>query len=112
MILLSSRRHMKSSVSISIGDSSPALGAGEPVWGATVFRLCQTVPDGFRALLQVGGSPFDSAGLRSPDGFRMACKRSGVRIPIAPLSDDFPGQSLRDDRSGLLAEPWASPGSR
>ena len=26
----------------------------------------------------------------------MACKRSGVRIPIAPLSQVFPGQSLAD----------------
>jgi hypothetical protein len=26
----------------------------------------------------------------------MACKRSGVRIPIAPLSQVFPGQSLTD----------------
>jgi hypothetical protein len=30
----------------------------EPVLGATVFRLAQTVPDGVRALMQAGGSPF------------------------------------------------------
>jgi hypothetical protein len=49
-----------------------------------VFRLAQTVPDGVRALMQAGGSPFDYAGRRPTHRIRMACKRSGVRIPIAP----------------------------
>ena len=74
-----------------------------------MFRLCQTVPDGFRALLLVGGSPFDSAGLGSTDGFRMACKRSGVRIPIAPLSQVFPGQSLTDRLLRICAQDSCGP---
>ena len=47
----------------------------EPVWGANVFRLAQTVPDGVRAFVQVGGSPFDCAGRRPIVRIRMACKR-------------------------------------
>ena len=56
----------------------------EPVLGATVFSLPQTVPDCPGALVQVGGSPFDCAGLGSTDWMRMACKRPGVRVPLAP----------------------------
>ena len=63
--------------------SSPAL-SGEPVWGATVFRLAQTVPDGVRALIQVGGSAFDYTGRRPTYRIRMACKRSAVRARLAP----------------------------
>jgi len=39
----------------------------EPVWGATVFSLPQTMPDCPGVLTQVGGSPFDCAGLGSTD---------------------------------------------
>jgi len=53
--------------------------------GANVFRLAQTAPDCLRALLQVRGSPFDCAGLGSTDRMHMACKRPGVRVPLAPL---------------------------
>ena len=52
--------------------------------GATVVRQPQTVLDCFRALVQVAGSPPDSAGRRSIGRIRMACKRSGVRISLAP----------------------------
>ena len=41
----------------------------------------QTVPDGPRVLVQVGGSPFDCAGLGSTDLMRMACKRPGLESP-------------------------------
>ena len=57
----------------------------EPVLGATVFRLAQTAPDGVRALVQAGGSPFDVAGRRPTGRIRMACKRSAVRARLAPL---------------------------
>jgi hypothetical protein len=67
----------------------------EPVLGANVFRLTQTAPDCLRVLLQVGGSPFDCAGLGSTDRMRMACKRPGVRVPLAPLLDVPAGQMLR-----------------
>ena len=50
-----------------------------------MFRLAQTPPDCLGVLLQVGGSPFDCAGLGSTDWMRMACKRPGVRVPLAPL---------------------------
>ena len=50
-----------------------------------MFRLAQTAPDCLRALVQVRGSPFDCAGLGSTDWMRMACKRPGVRVPLAPL---------------------------
>src|ERR1022692_4967766 len=63
--------------------SGAAEGPGEPVVGANVVRLLQTVPGSRRPFLQVGGSPSDSARLRQTDWLRMACKRSGVRIPIA-----------------------------
>jgi hypothetical protein len=49
-----------------------------------VFRLPQTTSDCLGALMQVEGSPFDCAGLGSTDGMRMACKRPGVRVPLAP----------------------------
>src|ERR1019366_1940149 len=101
MVRPPSCRRIKSSViPVSMGGSAPALGAGEPVWGATVFRLCQTVPDGFRALLQVGGSPSDSIRPRPTYRIRMACKRSGVRIPVAPLG--IPGQSTSSGPSGWV----------
>ena|SRR5437667_3234120 len=44
--------------------------------------------------MQVGGSPFDCAGRGSTDRMRMACKRPGVRVPLAPLPGVSPGQSL------------------
>lgn len=49
-----------------------------------MFRLAQTVPDGVRALVQAGGFPFDCAGRRPIYRIRMACKRSGVQISLAP----------------------------
>jgi hypothetical protein len=49
-----------------------------------VFRLAQTVPDYLGVLVQMGGSPFDCAGRGSTDRMRMACKRPGVRVPLAP----------------------------
>ena len=48
------------------------------------MRRTQTVADGLGLFVQVEGSPFDPAGLRSTDQIRMACKDSGVRIPLAP----------------------------
>jgi hypothetical protein len=60
-------------------------GSWEPALVANVVILVQTAPDCLRALLQVGGSPFDYAGLGSTDRMRMACKRPGVRVPLAPL---------------------------
>jgi hypothetical protein len=62
------------------------------------------VPDGARALMQVTGSPFDVAGRRPTHRIRMACKRSGVRIPIAPLSQVFPGQSIADGDSRICGQ--------
>jgi hypothetical protein len=50
-----------------------------------VFRFPQTVPDCPGVLVLVGGSPFDCAGLGSTGRMRMACKRPGVRVPLAPL---------------------------
>jgi len=49
-----------------------------------VFRLLPTPHDPIGAFLQVEGSPFDSVRRRSIYRIRMACKRSGVRIPLAP----------------------------
>jgi hypothetical protein len=60
--------------------------------GANVFRLPQTPCDPLRPFLQVRGSPFDSFRRKSTSRIRMACKRSGVRIPIAPLRDISAGQ--------------------
>ena len=74
--------------------SSPAL-SGEPVWGATVFRLAQTVPDGVIALIQ-GGSPFDCAGRRPTYRIRMACKRSAVRARLAPSHGISAVQSIAE----------------
>lgn len=62
------------------GRGAGLYGSREPVWGATVFRLPQTVPDRLGVLAQVGGSPFDGAGLGSTDLMRMACKRPGLRV--------------------------------
>src|SRR5450759_859864 len=78
--------------SIATGPLSGAERAGEPETGATVFRHPQTHPDPVRQFPQVSGSPLDSLRRKSTDRIRMACKRSGVRIPIAPLV--FLGQSL------------------
>src|SRR5215469_16634417 len=64
-------------------------GVGEPVLGANVFRLAQTVPDCLGVLVQVGGSPFDCAGLGSTDRMRMACKRPGVSSPLSSTSRCF-----------------------
>jgi hypothetical protein len=52
--------------------------------GANVFRLPPTPCDGPGLLAQAGGSPSDPIRRRRTHEFRMACKRSGVRIPIAP----------------------------
>jgi hypothetical protein len=60
--------------------------------GASVFRLPRTPRDVLRPFLQVGDSPFDSVRRRSTYRIRMACKRSGVRIPVAPLRDISAGQ--------------------
>jgi hypothetical protein len=46
-----------------------------------MFRLAQTLPDHGKALMQVGGSTFDCAGLGSTDQLRVACKRPGFRVP-------------------------------
>ncbi len=64
----------------------------------------QTVPDSLGASLQMGGSPFDSAGLRSTDKIRMACKRPGVRVPLAP--HEVPGQGTVLDLAGLLTRSF------
>ena len=53
-----------------------------------MFRLARTVPDGIRALMQAGGSPFDCAGRRPTYRIRMACKRSAVRARLAPPRSD------------------------
>ena len=42
-----------------------------------MFRLAQTVPDYLGVLVQVGGSPFDSAGPGSTDRIRMDLERGG-----------------------------------
>jgi hypothetical protein len=52
-----------------------------------MFRLPQTMPDYLGTLSQVGGYAFDCAGPGSTDWVRMACKRPGVRVPLAPLHD-------------------------
>ncbi len=77
-----------------------------------MFRLRQTRLDGSRAFSQVSGSPLDSLRLGSIYRIRMACKRSGVQIPIAPrrsggffahLSDPFERRTAakyRSSRSG------------
>src|SRR5215472_10815746 len=68
-------RSCAESAECSIFTETPSRsGTREPVLGANVFRLAQTAPDYLRALLQVGGSPFDCAGLGSTDRMRMACK--------------------------------------
>ena len=77
------------------GRAKGLYGSREPDLGANVFMLGQTAPDCLRALLQVRGSPFDCAGLGSTDRMRMACKRPGVRVPLAPLLDVPAGQMLR-----------------
>jgi len=75
--------------------------------GASVFRLPRTPRDVLRPFLQVGDSPFDSVRRRSTYRIRMACKRSGVRIPIAPLCSISPAQEAWD--GVWLTEP---PGRR
>ena len=54
-------------------------------FGTNMFRLNQTALDCLRTLLQVRGSPVDCAGPGSTDRMHMACKRPGVRVPLAPL---------------------------
>ena len=49
-----------------------------------MFRLAQTVPDGVRALMQAGGSPFDVAGRRPTYRIRMACKKYMRRFAALP----------------------------
>jgi hypothetical protein len=51
--------------------------------------------------VQVGGSPFDCAGPGSTDRMHMACKRPGVRVPLAP--PERPGQSRFRDSSRWLS---------
>src|SRR5258708_36351512 len=63
---------------------------GESVLGANVFGLAHTVPDCLRALSQVTGSPFDSAGRGSIDLALFASKKSGVRVPLAQDRDCIP----------------------
>src|ERR1035441_2309068 len=89
--------------------SGAAEGPGEPVVGANVVRLLQTVPDSRRPFLQVGGSPSDSARLRQTDWLRMACKRSWVRIPIAQTSSDEFFEQLAC-AVAALASAWGSTG--
>ena len=60
------------------------LSGREPETGATVFRHPRTHRDPVRQLLLVSGSLLDSLRRRPTNRIRMACKRSGVRIPIAP----------------------------
>jgi hypothetical protein len=78
-----------------------------------VFRLPRTPRDVLRPFLQVGGSPFDSVRRRSTYRIRMACKRSGVRIPVAPpqvrcrtsnteLTSNLPGGGIPRGR----IRPW------
>jgi hypothetical protein len=85
-----------------------APGGREPVLGATVFRLAQTVPDGTRALVQAGGSPFDVARRRPTYRIRMACKRSGVRIPIAPPRSEFIIRNPEPRLRRLAGQPSAA----
>ena len=66
--------------------------------------LAQTVPDGVRALVQVGGSPSDCAGRRPTYRIRMACKRSAVRARLAPLHGISAAQSLSE--LGLAMGRW------
>jgi hypothetical protein len=49
------------------------------------LRLPQTVPDFPGRFSQAGGSPSACARLRRTDLVYLACRRSGARIPIAPL---------------------------
>ena len=94
------------------GRAQGLYGSREPALGANVFRLDQTAPDCLRVLLQVGGSPFDCAGRGSTDRMRMACKRPGVRVPLAPLSDVSAGQRpVRHAGPLSLPDPiiWAPP---
>jgi hypothetical protein len=78
------------------GGAGAGMEAGSQFWGANVFRLAQMASDCLGALVQVGGSPFDCAGLGSTDWMRMACKRPGVRVPLAPHSDVSAGQRSVD----------------
>ena len=79
------------------GDADPVVGAasfgraepGEPEKGANVFGLPPTLRDVPGLFAQAGGSPSDSIRPRPTYRMRMACKRSGVRIPIAPLVRDI-----------------------
>jgi hypothetical protein len=57
---------------------------GEPETGANVFRLPPTLRDVPGLFAQAGDSPSDSIRPRPTYRIRMACKRSGVRIPVAP----------------------------
>ena len=52
--------------------------------GATVFRWSPTHRDPIRSFALVRGSPIDSGRLSRTSGNCMACRRSGVRIPLAP----------------------------
>jgi len=67
------------------GRAKGRYGSREPDLGANMFRLNQTALDCLRTLLQVRGSPVDCAGPGSTDRMHMACKRPGVRVPLAPL---------------------------
>src|ERR1039457_7221211 len=92
--------------SIATGPLSGAERAGEPETGATVFRHPQTHPDPVRQFPQVNGSPFDSLRRRSTDRIRMACKRSGVRIPIAPLCGVAPVQGCAESPVPTPGRTW------
>jgi hypothetical protein len=61
-----------------------------------VVNLHQTVPDSPGLFWQVAGSPSDGDRQWRTDLQCMARKRSGVRIPIAPLRDVFPAQGPDD----------------
>ena len=56
----------------------------EPAKGANVFRRLSTHRDLLGSFALVRGSPFDSVRLSQTSGTCMACRRSGVRIPLAP----------------------------
>jgi hypothetical protein len=81
--------------------------------GANVFGRRQTRRDLLGRFRQVGGSPFDSNRPRQTRRIRMACKRSGVRIPIAPqqVRGPFPGRGggpfrmLRGSLRGKIVYP-------
>jgi hypothetical protein len=63
-----------------------------------------TVPDRPRQLAQVRGSPSDPARRSSTDQIRMACKRSGVRIPLAPQVTDKirkPGHQVQQESTAV-----------